>query len=417
MNPPNLWINNYNFEFELARRKRIYRKAGGFYPWYCLNRSVNILLPLAQRDDLFVCYEKPSSLILERLKEKKGFLPDFLEMKGLTKETNGVIADFISWLDSNEIAKPLKLSPWGWSEAAVKLSKILNQNFKTPAEKCQISKINSKEFSANLRQNYFPAENQIPFKIIKDINVSGEDLRHHLVRFYKQHGGFFVKNFYGVSGKLRSEIDSPEMSKARLKVWLEWLALRSGLLLEKKIPIKKELSAQYNLGSGLENQPLCVTELFNQNDGSYFTTWVDKNPQNNLFDANRWVKPIIEEIIAEGYQGSLGIDFIEIDNGRQLLLEINARLTYGRIAWEWLNLQKLFLSGMFFNAFFKSSKPSSITSVLRLIAETEDQFDCGVDLINLVYFEGRVMLTLFVAGKTQEICLSAFNRIKNGILR
>ncbi len=140
-----------------------------------------------------------------------------------------------------------------------------------------------------------------------------------------------VKHPFGVSGrdriKLRNEITDPQIE------WLTKNLDETPLVFEPKVEISKEYSLQFELSDAADflGASSLLTDAHGQHRGHRREVEV---PRQILVDA----QAAAERVHQEGYRGPMGIDAFSGTIGGEFvnrsLCEINARVTFGRLALE-----------------------------------------------------------------------------------
>jgi len=126
----NIWVFNYNFEFELADFPPLDLKEGRLIPWYFLNRYSPLLMPLSSEGDLIVSNEMPNPLLIKPLERKLGYKVKFIQKEDLP-ENNSPLSNLSSLISDKE--KPnYSLQPWGWSSLAIEWEKHTNNDPSIP---------------------------------------------------------------------------------------------------------------------------------------------------------------------------------------------------------------------------------------------------------------------------------------------
>ena len=114
-----------------------------------------------------------------------------------------------------------------------------------------------------------------------------------------------------------------------------------GILLEPWLEIESEVGLQYDIPNAADVKFLAALPLINSETGEYRGSRLSLTEEERVL----W-KPAIdfglqfaEQNQELGYFGPLGIDACQYRSGGELIIrpmmDINARWTMGRIAWEW----------------------------------------------------------------------------------
>ncbi len=419
MNCPRLWIYNYDFEFELAEMQRIVFQGKHPTPWYFLNRSPVVLIPLADEQDSILIQELPDDQILKNLKSLLGYLPKLVPLKTGVNESNSLLFDLIK--DKFLVAgfKHHQPAPWGWSPLMYKYMQTLTV-LNSPRLTFEAVKLtNSKQYSNQIRTSLLPTNFHIPSTTITDSKISQNEIETILGNFQQKHSEFFIKHFYGTSGNLSDYCNSRTFSIKKIQKWRRWILKNHGLLLEKFIPKKQEISIQVDILPDRTIVPVAATELYNANNGSYIGNILSDSMNTVLKKLYSPLLPAFEHIADRGYYGPLGVDLIETENGEYKLIEINARLTMGRVAVEWHKKINQHKTGLFANLFFRNQKSNFLSTLQEASQPMERNLDCKISILNSVYSEiSRTMLiTIFIAANTKNIAIKAINKIKPSIIQ
>ncbi len=172
-----LWAYNYNFEFELANQKNIRFGNTQQIPWWFLNRSASLYIPLAQEHDSILTYQLPQDIILQQLRRHFNDLPRFVVIEPSVKETNCVLNDFKQSATAKQILQDHEFSPWGWSSQAMQLAEGFFKHSIPANFKEIIFKANSKQTSDDIRTNLLPQSFQIPSLQINNQEISINSLK------------------------------------------------------------------------------------------------------------------------------------------------------------------------------------------------------------------------------------------------
>ncbi|MBU2649136.1 hypothetical protein KKI24_30795 [bacterium] len=415
---PRLWVYNYDFEFELANELRTYRKDSGFHPWYFLNRSWHVMLPLSSSSDNILVYENPHPQISALLKEKLGYLPGFVVLQP-AYESNAVFEDLKPRGSVHLPAGMGTLVPWGWSPKAVAFGKEIGSYVPEKKNLQTVNRVNSKITSHLLRQHFLPQTQQIPDRIIEETDLRKEGLETLLNRFLQHQGPGFIKHPYGSAGRLSDRCASTGFSGRKIRKWENWIRATGGILLEKAIAIKQEWSIQVQIDEDGILHPIALTRLFSGTQGNYLGTVVADEDQNQLDWHRTRLSPVLDEIVAMGYQGPLGVDLIETVDGTVRLLEINGRLTMGRIAFEWHRAIADLPVSLLTTLFFRSGGILETDAILDRIRESEQQFGCRMTLLNVVpdLTQNSFMIALLIAAEKPAGLWQILDDIKQRVKR
>jgi len=401
---PKLWVYNYDFEFEIAGLKPDTFSRQQCFPWYFLNRSSLLFLPLSKINDSILIYDQPDTLLLDSLGQKLSYLPQFTPIKP-KQETNSIFSDLIiSPLMFNDL-KRYRLQPWGWSQKAIQYSSQFCRPPISPINIDDVITLNSKQTSNHLREAYLPDKMKIPSRSIHPNKISLAELATIVKQFQKEHPCFFIKHYFGTAGRLTNYSDTADFSNRKLKRWKAWINKHKGILLEKKLDIRDEWSIQVEVTPEKEVIPLTITKLYSGRDGAYWGNLLGVKAEKLEKDLNRALEPVFEKIRQTEYQGPIGFDFIETTEHQFKLLEINTRFTMGRIAFEWHKKINTFSYGLFFNLFFPYSPHQNVKQILDSFSKLEKNSPCQVNLINLVpgQSSGITLISGIVGAESQEL--------------
>lgn len=411
-NRPGLWAYNYDFEFELAGEPRVFRDQTSFHPWYFLNRSWHVLLPLAKPCDTILTYETPQEEVIEALEAKLDPLPSFRIFQP-PRESNALFADIVESSVHFPASDSLQLHPWGWSPAATTCADSCGLIKPPAATPDIISWINAKPTSHRLRKECLPPSYQIPGDIIGRESVIQQGLKATIAAFLQQHGSAFVKHPFGTAGRLADRCHTAHLTRRRLKRWEHWLRKSGALLLEQAVDIVQEWSIQLVFQADTPPTALVLTRLFSGIHGHYNGTIITENDQPELAAHLADFEPLLKKIQAAGFIGPLGVDLIETSDGRRRLLEINGRITMGRVALEWHRTLPGFEVSLFTNQFFARCPPQS-RSLYHRVCDIINREHAATTLLNLVQDSsaGGMMVSLLLQGSSPEWLRKKAERIR-----
>ncbi|MBU3917940.1 hypothetical protein KKA14_20625 [bacterium] len=414
---PKLWVYNYDFEFEFAGQPRVVLNQTNLTPWYFLNRSSSLFLPLADPGDAILSYEKPDTYILDALHQRLGYMPDWIQLNPSDHESNSVFFDLEKATILTSAITDFQLSPWGWNRTAMLASnRVFSKTINLDLEKT-IRMLNSKQFSFSLREENCSRRFSIPALTLSAKNISEDEFASIFQNFYRQHSSFFVKHYFGTAGKLSDFCQSDQFAKKKTKKWKTWIDKSGGILLEKKIPVVNEWSIQLDIESDKSISPLCLTKLYSGKDRSYVGNILSDSYFFHLERLLSNLEPILKIIAGTGYHGAFGIDLIETDKGEFKLTEINARHTMGRISYEWHKAINPFPYGLFSNFFLKKQKLSNFSVLADFCKKLENDSDCLVSIINYIASPSRdtIFASLFIGAGSEEKTWDALNTIKSTV--
>ena len=411
---PKLWIFNYDFEFELAKKNSISFDVSSSYPWHYLNRSTNLLLPLTIPEDIILVYETPPDAIQSALADKLGYLPNYIPFKSEV-ESNSLLDDLASVDKLEEIvSRNLPLSPWGWSEKAFQFQKKLNQA--TPLDYLVVRQVNAKCFSHYLRDQFLPHQFAIPAKSIETA-LTVHELESELNRFHHHHSNFFIKHNYGTAGYLTDYCASTGFTNRKLKKWKSWLNQGGGLLLEKQESVADEYSLQLEIEDENRIHSLVLTNLLSRKDSHYQGTVIDDSFTNLKEKLAHQLSSVINQLGKTGYVGPVGIDLIKTGSGDYKLLEINARLTMGRVAYEWHRKVNPYPMGILSHLFLKDRKLKPPEAIVECCQRLEEKYHCSIFLFNLIVQKNNLisMIGFFIGSETTENIWNAVDALRSAL--
>lgn len=413
---PSLWAYNYNLEFELADQPVIHPHFQGMAPWFYLNRSSILFLPMTTRQDAVLTYEMPHPSLLERHKHHLGYLPHFVLLNPGKQETNSLFPD----LEACELKFPpgdYHLAPWGWSPLAEKTSGTVLSSEGPGWDIGIVHSIHSKEFSHQIRKNLPDSSAKIPDLFING-EISPDELAGILSQFYHEQSTFLIKHCFGTSGKMIDACNSDEFSVRKLDKWCRWSA-EAGLLVEKRLDKKREYSIQGEIDKDGRHRVLVMTELLSGRNFSYNGNIMSREIESRKTDRIQETKQIFRELFTSGYRGPVGIDYIETADGNNKLVEINPRLTMGRIAHEWNKALNTYPVGMFFSFFAKNPFLKGPDQLFQFCSLLEKRDDCSIFLVNLVQSPKNAdsLLTFLIGANNKSQVVSIQNTIKHSLLQ
>jgi hypothetical protein len=409
-----LWIFNYDFEFELAKKNSISFDVSSSYPWHYLNRSTNLLLPLTIPEDSILVYEAPPDAIQSALADKLGYLPNYISFK-TEVESNSLLDDLASVDKLEEIfSRNLPLSPWGWSKKSFQFQKKLDQA--TPLNYSVVRQINAKCFSHHLRDQFLPPQFSIPAKSIETA-LTVHELESELNDFHHHHSNFFIKHNYGTAGYLADYCASTDFTNRKLKKWKSWLNQGGGLLLEKQESVADEYSLQLEIEDENRIHSLVLTNLLSRRDSHYQGTVIDDSFARLKEKLTHQLSSVINQLGKTGYVGPVGIDLIKTGSGDYKLLEINARLTMGRVAYEWHRKVNPYPMGILSHLFLKHRKLKSPEAIVECCHRLEEKYLCSIFLFNLIVQRNNLisMIGFFIGSETTENIWNAVDALRSAL--
>ncbi|MCP4752031.1 MAG: hypothetical protein GY866_14140 [Proteobacteria bacterium] len=410
---PKLWIYNYDFDFELAKMQKKTFTGSNFFPWFFLNRSTSILVPFTQPGDSILAYQEPPKFLRENVSEKLGFLPEFLTIEP-TVESNSVWEDAV--LDRRILRKlgEFRLMPWGWSPRAVSANNQYGFSKAHSDLEGIVRQLNSKQYSHYLRRTCLSDSFSIPALDLNRRKISLDELKSILIQFHRSHSDFYVKHYFGSAGKLSDCCRSQVLSTRKIKKWKTWINQAGGILLEKKVIAVAEWSIQMEIDPNGRPTPIGLTRLLSGRDGSYQGTIVGNSYRDLLDGIFESLAPVFQKITETGYSGPLGIDLIETKKEGLKLLEINCRLTMGRVALEWHRTVNSHPVGLFTNLFFKNKRLSNGEKIIDIVDRLESEFQCSIAIVNQVSADrgDGSMVTVFLGADSERILWRVFGDFK-----
>ncbi|MCP4294148.1 MAG: hypothetical protein GY786_00905 [Proteobacteria bacterium] len=404
-----LWIFNYDFEFQLAGRGSIQITESKILPWYFLNRNAIILAPLLKPADSIIVYEKPEMTLLDHYNERSIQIPRMIDLK-IKQQTLSAVDDFSHFI-SYQKKKGRRFAFWGLSPKAQKL-------ITDPPVFNLIHNLNSKIGTNRLRENYLPVDWHIPSLELTDKTVTLTSLESSVREYLSRNGECLIKHAFGTAGRLIEVLSDQNISLSKLKRWLHWIKKEGGLLIEKKIEIHQEWSLQLHFFKDEPVQSIALTRLFNSVDRSYQGTIIHQADQRKLPILMKELQPVIDHITELGYQGPLGIDLIESQLGCFHLLEINARYTMGRLAYEWYKRSGPSDTGHFFNFFYPNSSQIELKTILNnynsIVLTSQTKWSVINNIVNQHSYKS--FITLYVESNSLDQCEILSDVLKNRLL-
>ena len=193
--------------------------------------------------------------------------------------------------------------------------------------------------------------------------------------------------------------------------------------MEKSIPVLQEWSVQVEIGAKGTIEPVALTRLFSGPNGGYLGTVISESDQENLAQFVRYFSPVLKNIAEQGYFGALGLDLIESTDGSFKLLEINGRLTMGRVAFEWHRRLGGHFASLYTHLFVKIETATDETFLYGQIAGLVKMEEADITILNMIAdMEGRmVMVALLIQSSDPEqlpmILGHIKNRLKKGLMQ
>jgi hypothetical protein len=406
-----LWCYNYDFEFELAGLPPVTAVGASSFPWFYLNRSAIVLLPLTRPGDRLVVYETATE-IETLLKDRLGYLPSFLKLTPTT-ESNAVLDDFLEAFRTTDLGGPKELAPWGWSPKAFALHHWWGLGSRPMPREERISDLNSKRTSHDWRETLLSPAWSIPSVFLERSKTTPAVLSERLASFFGSVSDGYIKHPFGTSGRLSERCTAGSFSRRQLRRWYSWILSGGGVLIERALPVVREWSLQLEFNPQGTCCPVALTRMLTGPAGQYLGNVIHQTDQDRRWSIFDQLKPISVEMTQQGYLGPAGLDLIETDDGRLRLLEINARLTMGRIAAAWYQALGSPMVGLFINRFLSTDNPPRPDRLIAIADQTTIQTGCPITLINFVAppTARRCLLSLFISGRSETEVYQAFQAL------
>jgi hypothetical protein len=410
---------NYDFEFELAGLPPVVFGHSQISPWSFLNRSASFLIPFAKTADYILTYQKPPEVVLSLLKQKLGHLPQFIELELIKQESNSIITDVeTKYLQPFQVGQ-YALSPWGWSPKTIDLAADFFANRFPPDFSVAVKKANSKQTSDSIRNQLLAQSFAIPSLQVTKKTISPEELKHLITRFISQYPQCKIKHYFGASGKLSDSVNLTTLSEKKLAKWQSWIAQSGGLLIEESLNIESEFSIQAEIESADEIRPIALTQLYSNSNGSYLGNLIDRTQQPMLDAWMEQFKPLFTHIAEFGYQGPIGLDLVRTTTQETKLLEINARLTMGRVAYQWNRALHENKIGFFSNFLVKNTEFVDIKRFVERCSRLETEFDCSISIINFIHSKqnSSSLISLLIGANTKMVIRQVLEKINQRIFQ
>lgn len=401
--PKKVWVYNYDFEFELSNKPIEFTGNKKKLPWWFLNRSSSVLIPFTKPGDLIISYQIQEEVLLEHLSNRVGFLPDFFVLPPDIQESNSILTDLQSIQHLVSDLNSFELAPWGWSPKAIYLANHLDKQQIPRKDTDIIFSVNSKKFSDHLRSGLLPRIHQIKSKQIDKNDLNEKSLSDLLNQFLLKHCPILIKHYFGASGRLSDKLEKNEIPKEKISKWSTWIEDAGGLLLEEWLSVKSEFSIQAEISGTDDIKVITQLEMLSNKSGSYLGNIIDSNKADYSIDPGL-ILPLLKRIAKVGYNGPLGIDFLRTNTNEIKLVEINARLTMGRVAFEWNRLCNPKNTGLFFNAILARRTFSTANELVLFCHKLEKDFDCSITIINCIQSPDQPysLITILVGAKTKK---------------
>lgn len=226
-----------------------------------------------------------------------------------------------------------ELIPWGVTSSLRNLAKSRDWIWNHPAPEV-VKKWNDRLTSVEREQK------ALPFHAAPQFIQSIEQLR-SLLQDRSDVKRWLIKARFGMSGRERLVGDDRELSDTQLG-WLEKrLAQQQTLIWEPWLDIVEEVGLQYDISAAGSVRFLTALPLLNSPTGEYWGSGLKVSPdeQPHWKQAVSFCESLAMEAGRLGYFGPFSIDAIRFrDQGRihiRPAMDVNARWTMGRIAYEW----------------------------------------------------------------------------------
>jgi len=307
---PRLFWPNFDFEHELAAGKNWQPTA----KLQTLNaRYAAVLLALCDDDDLIVLPAHHPELTASSGKIH------FIDEKSVREADEFLSADW-------------ELVPWGVTDSLQTLAD--HRGWKWDQPKCDLVKrLNDRLGSFAWEQ----ASDTLPIgaAVIESEEALFEELK------YLPTSRWIIKAFFGMSARERIVGSTEKLSDSQ-RGWIRKRLREQRLVfLEPWLDIEAEVGLQFDIPNAGDVKFLAALPIINSETGEY------RGSRLSLTEEERdlW-RPAIdfglqfaEQIQELGYFGPLGIDACQYRSGGELIIrpmmDINARWTMGRIAFEW----------------------------------------------------------------------------------
>lgn len=410
--PRKLWSYNYDFEFELANLPAINLGQIQKTPWWFLNRSSILLAPFAGKNDAILTYQHPSEVLRKKFESYFSTIPEFLNINSKDAESNCIWQD-VQALKCQQAFSGFELAPWGWSPKAILFAKKECSNSFSESFKEITSRANSKETSDFIRSHLLPESFRIPSLQIKNREISFNSLKSEIYGFISEFSQVKIKHYFGASGRLSDSISDKGVNPKKMSLWLSWIRQSGGILLEKALDIDSEYSIQAELDQKGNTNILTLTRMFSNSNGSYLGNLLDQTGNNTPVNLKESIKPLFAYLASLGYQGPLGLDLLKTKDGELKLVEINARYTMGRIAYEWNRKLNSHRFGFFTNFFFKNTASLDLSSFFDFCHSLEKKFNCTISIINAVPSTQRPisLITILVGANTKDLLINLLSQL------
>jgi hypothetical protein len=127
---------------------------------------------------------------------------------------------------------------------------------------------------------------------------------------------------------------------------------------------------------------------------------------------------LFKKIVESGYRGPVGVDLIKTEGNELKLVEINARLTMGRIAYEWNKLLNHYEVGVFVNLFLKNDSISNTADLFHQCLELGEKTNCSISIVNLVHSNRKkiVLVSALIGAQSAKQAETVLLKLKPDLL-
>lgn len=407
------WIYNYDFELEWAGQAPIVFGNKQVVPWWFLNRSAHFLMPLAKEKDLILCYQEPDQTIIDQLKPALKRLPRFFPVRTIDGESNSIVRDVKAMLERENVLENYRLEAWGWNQGAIDLAnRYFHQSISSDLADI-VRTANSKSTSDWIRSGVLGGLLAIPSCHITDRHLTVETLKNQINGFISQYSPVIIKNYFGTSGRLSRTVDAPVSSRRQLERWMSWIRTNGGILLEKRLDSIQEFSVQATIDSSGTVELITTLTMYSNQQGSYLGNVIDRNQADQPPLPEEQLLPLLSDLKTTGYFGPIGLDFLITPDQEIKLIEINARLTMGRIAHAWNQVLNPYRFGLFINAFTQEATFDSSAALIDFCADLEKNCDGTVFVINFLKTRTQPLslITILIGANTKNLLFQLAGRI------
>lgn len=230
------------------------------------------------------------------------------------------------WDEEQDIESPAELCAWGWSPKLLERCAWLTDSARKELAELTLwanDKRTSHQLAASLDIDPLPSATLIDsLEAFDDVLTATPH-------------DWIVKHPLGVSGRERVSGRSGECPE-RTRAWLERrLSRGEELLFEPRVEIEREHSVHAELVDSWPPVHVGTCELLVGKEGTYRGQRVSSAHDGEWYER---IKPALKVLWERGVRGPVSVDgFIGTLNGERVeraLSEINARVTFGRVALE-----------------------------------------------------------------------------------